>query len=466
MWNADYISYKGNTNFNRAYQGAELVWEKIKTWTDEPFWVENINDYPIIFYVRENCIIRNKTDISTKGDVLFSFDKENWKGVNSIDYQGEVTIPPHTKMWLINDTDVDFEVHPIDLKHIYTLFIILNVHGGGSGDIVNYAEFNMGGNLHSIVYNWNDKVRNAITDYAFFGMFSQMNVVDASELLLPSVNLTKGCYSKMFYGCRSLTKAPKLPALKVSSYAYRNMFENCSSLKIAPKISAKTIDIEGCYAMFYSCNSLTTVMELPFSEISNDGCHQMFEYCINLQQVPPMEIKKNAQASFRRMFANCSSLKQIKMKFNGSLSGNAAIDMFTNCTSLTDADITGIEKIYYNGCTRMFKNCTSLKYPPEINIKQIDTYCCQEMFKGCTSLLRSPILSALTGKTGCYYSMFEDCVNLKEITCLLLDTNLFTQNWVKYIPSGEGIFYKHPDAVWSFGDNGIPNGWTVENYTE
>lgn len=489
MWKADYISYKGNTNFNRAYQGAELVWEKIQTWTDEPFWVENINDYPITFYVREDCIIRDKTDTSTKGDVLFSFDKENWEGVNSIDYQGEVMIPPHTKMWLINDTDVDLE-STNTVGRVYNLF---NMYiSGGNMDFEDYATFNMGGNFHSILYNWNEQVRNLKSDNACLGLFMRMKVVDASKLVLPSLIQTKGCYysmfedcqylknapkilaattlaercyQRMFENCYSLQTAPELPALEVSRYAYRNMFENCSSLKIAPKISAKTIDIEGCYAMFYSCNSLTTVMELPFSEISNDGCHQMFEYCISLQQVPPMEIKKNAQAAFRRMFANCSSLKQIKMKFNGNLSGNAAIDMFTNCTSLTDVDITGIENIFYNGCVRMFKNCTSLKYPPEINIKQVDTYCCQEMFKGCTSLLRSPILSALTGKTSCYLNMFEDCVNLKEITCLLLDANLFTYNWVKYIPEG-GTFYKHPDAVWEFGTSGIPNGWIVENYTE
>lgn len=29
MWKTKYISYKGNTNFIRAYQGRELVWEKI-----------------------------------------------------------------------------------------------------------------------------------------------------------------------------------------------------------------------------------------------------------------------------------------------------------------------------------------------------------------------------------------------------------------------------------------------------
>ena len=37
MWNADYISYRGNTNFIRAYQGEELVWEK---WDySDAFWV-------------------------------------------------------------------------------------------------------------------------------------------------------------------------------------------------------------------------------------------------------------------------------------------------------------------------------------------------------------------------------------------------------------------------------------------
>lgn len=28
MWDADLIGHNGNTNFNRAYQGSELVWEK------------------------------------------------------------------------------------------------------------------------------------------------------------------------------------------------------------------------------------------------------------------------------------------------------------------------------------------------------------------------------------------------------------------------------------------------------
>lgn len=286
MWNADYISYKGNTNFIRAYQGEELVWERIKSWTDEPFWIENINDYPILFYVREACIIRNRFD-SRSGDILFSFDKENWEGVHGIHYQGQVTIPPHTKMWLINDTDIDFEAHPTNLSHIYNLFNILNVQG--SWDESNFAEFNVGGNLHSIVYNWNDKVRNAMTDYAFMGIFSRMKVVDASQLLLPSINLTKGCYRGMFERCSSLTKAPDLSWVNIAGEnTFKYMFKDCTSLTTPPKMPNIQFDSTGinvCQEMFRNCTSLTESPILYSSFIPNNGYRSMFNGCINLNKI-------------------------------------------------------------------------------------------------------------------------------------------------------------------------------------
>lgn len=36
MWNADKLGYRGNTGYNRAYEGNELVWEK-----QEPFPLNN-----------------------------------------------------------------------------------------------------------------------------------------------------------------------------------------------------------------------------------------------------------------------------------------------------------------------------------------------------------------------------------------------------------------------------------------
>ena len=34
MWNADKLGYRGNTDYNRAYEGNELVWEKQQPWPE------------------------------------------------------------------------------------------------------------------------------------------------------------------------------------------------------------------------------------------------------------------------------------------------------------------------------------------------------------------------------------------------------------------------------------------------
>jgi hypothetical protein len=89
------------------------------------------------------------------------------------------------------------------------------------------------------------------------------------------------------------------------------------------------------------------------------------------------------------------------------------------------------------------------------------------MFNGCTSLTTAPALSATTLVSGCCQSMFRDCTKLNSITCLATDisaTNC-TSNWVNGV-AASGTFTKHPDMTdWDTGINGIPDGWTIQNYT-
>ena len=87
------------------------------------------------------------------------------------------------------------------------------------------------------------------------------------------------------------------------------------------------------------------------------------------------------------------------------------------------------------------------------------------MFNGCTSLTIAPKLPAIQLTNYCYGYMFNDCTSLNSITCLATDisaTNC-TQNWVSDVAS-TGTFIK-ADGVnsWTTGNNGIPNGWTIEN---
>lgn len=64
------------------------------------------------------------------------------------------------------------------------------------------------------------------------------------------------CYYYLFYGCDSLTSAPKLPATTLNEYCYRDMFINCTNITTLPKLPA-TILYSNCYRqMFHWCTKI------------------------------------------------------------------------------------------------------------------------------------------------------------------------------------------------------------------
>ena len=89
------------------------------------------------------------------------------------------------------------------------------------------------------------------------------------------------------------------------------------------------------------------------------------------------------------------------------------------------------------------------------------------MFYLCSSLTTAPILSATTLVRQCYYSMFHGCSSLSSITMLATDISAIgcLDSWVDGV-SSIGTFYKNSEATWTTtGTSGIPEGWTVQDYT-
>lgn len=91
------------------------------------------------------------------------------------------------------------------------------------------------GNILSLMYedNFVNKVKfsNYTDDNQFAGLFyNSINLVDASNLIMPVTELDSFCYSYMFYNCSSLTGAPVLIATTLAGYCYWCMFAGCSSL--------------------------------------------------------------------------------------------------------------------------------------------------------------------------------------------------------------------------------------------
>ena len=118
----------------------------------------------------------------------------------------------------------------------------------------------IGGNIMSMVYGKDFIGQTTIGDYQFCGIFKDCsNIIDASQLVLPSDNLQTESYGSMFENCTSLASAPKLPAMVLGMFCYNNMFSGCSSLVIAPELPAISLK-EYCYNnMFSGCSALSYV---------------------------------------------------------------------------------------------------------------------------------------------------------------------------------------------------------------
>ena len=93
--------------------------------------------------------------------------------------------------------------------------------------------------------------------------------------------------------------------------------------------------------------------------------------------------------------------------------------------------------------------------------------CYYQMFNGCTKLVNAPELPATTLANSCYNCMFQGCRNLQNVTCLATDISATdcTSSWLAGVAS-TGTFNKAAGVTWSKGVNGIPSGWTVNEYVQ
>lgn len=276
------------------------------------------------------------------------------------------------------------------------------------------CQFNVKGNIMSLVSGDNFKSSSLSSTYVFERLFFQCSgLISAENLVLPASTLTSNCYDGLFYNCSSLKKAPALPAKTLAEYCYRYMFFGCSSLESAPKLPATTM-FKNCYLMmFCGCTSLKSAPALPATA--------MDAYC------------------YSGMFQNCSALISAPQLPATVMASNCYAGMFTNCISLTAA--------------------------PTLPATTLASTCYYKMFSGCSSLANAPDLPATTLVDHCYQYMFQDCTKLSSITCLAKDISATDclLNWVQNV-SSSGTFTKASSMnAWTTGANGIPKGWTVKN---
>ena len=230
----------------------------------------------------------------------------------------------------------------------------------------------LGGNINTLI-NYTDLSNVSLSQGCFNRMFlNDIELVDASDLELPSTTLSPNCYQSAFEGCTSLKVAPQLPATVLANYCYQALFKGCSalttpptvipaetapymcshrmfndcvSLKSAPELSPTTLGSGAYQYMFMGCSNLQTApSELPAETLELNSYYEMFRGCSQLTTAPTIKAKTFAKNSCRGMFVSCSKLNNVTVYANDIsatdctsswLSGVASTGTFRNLGSAT-----------------------------------------------------------------------------------------------------------------------------------
>ena len=141
----------------------------------------------------------------------------------------------------------------------------VSTYGIGSFSISGRCD--IGGNIMSLLYgdNFVDNIK--MKSFAFYGLLKKQPIVNAFNLIMPSVTMAQACCHSMFSGCTSLENAPALPATGMALECYYSMFYGCKSLVNAPALPA-TVLKTSCYSyMFYGCSNLAYIKMMVEGEL-------------------------------------------------------------------------------------------------------------------------------------------------------------------------------------------------------
>lgn len=127
----------------------------------------------------------------------------------------------------------------------------------------------------------------------------------------------------------------------------------------------------------------------------------------------------------------------------------------------------------HDAYSSMFEGCTSLVEAPEIMATTVsgDTalqrmFCMNRSSKVTAAMTKGPILRIINpaAYANVYQQLFCGNGSLTEVTIITQGTNLSFSNWLNYTNSG--VIKKLSTTTLTSGADGVPSGWTTEDYVE
>lgn len=232
-----------------------VIWER-----SGYFYVEDISG-------TANTLTIKKTRYTAPTiEVFASTDTANWVSMGTTNTYGiTATIPANGKLYLKATANTWGDNS-----------------GGANNRISATGRHNVGGNIMSLLYGdeFEGKDFDQSTTSTFTTLFfSNSNLVNTCDLVMPADNLVDACYSAMFESCTSLITPPELPATRLASRCYSAMFEGCTSLATAPALPATTLYYQCYIMMFANCKALYNAPVLPATKLAGSCYLSMFDNC-------------------------------------------------------------------------------------------------------------------------------------------------------------------------------------------
>lgn len=180
----------------------------------------------------------------------------------------------------------------------------------GIGRFSSSGKFDAEGDLMTLLYGeYYVGQTDKFADYMFGELFSNSNVVDAKNLVIPNA-MGDYYYYRMFYQCMSLTSAPLLPFSHVGYNSCNSMFFKCTSLTAIQPMTIESINKGSMTSMFNNCQSLVDASMITITGEKSRSCYNMFNMCKNLKKSPIIK-GDITSSSCERMFYGCSNLSDV-----------------------------------------------------------------------------------------------------------------------------------------------------------
>jgi hypothetical protein len=310
-------------------------------------------------------------------NIHFTYTQSGWEP----DYLKFTVIDDNGSMFAFNNTGLKYSIDNgswTTLEHsTYTPTVAKgsnirfrgNLTPDGTGDgkcgiFTTTGTCNVSGYIGTLLYgkSYSGQTDKFVSN-ALQAMFQSTKIVDASALVLPSVN-NRNLYNGMFKGASQLVTPPiSLNFTNAAYYGTTGMFMNCTSMTTVPSMTITSgSNATGAFqSMFQGCSSIVNAdnIVLDLGTLPWDAMTTMFSGCTSLQKTPI--IKSNlAQSSARHAFLTCNQLTNIKYLGTttpsstnslGWLPSGCTATFYMNQNATWDQSVTRDESGVPSGCT-------------------------------------------------------------------------------------------------------------------